>query len=523
VRTSAGLRRSRQAADAAESPIAGLGQFRPMRQAAEVEYAPGTKFGENAGVAYAPITPRGESWLARLPRNAWATAALLVSAFFFRLWVGLAIGLSRDDAKQVYLSGLKYYLTGAWPYFGADVDWRRSVQVPGALQALVVGLPFYVAPVPEAPFVVLNLLSFSSVCLLAWYAARRLPHVPRVLIWAWLLTAPWTLDESTYVYNPSYVLTGATIFFIGALETYPTTRRGLLSLSLANFMMGFGLLWVMQFHMSYAILLPYAAASLIVQLRDTKTGRAKPLLAFAAGAAVIGIFLLPTCLRYGWHVVASETAAMIQPNPRNLSLHWRYSFDILARFVSFATYQTAGFVGGNVHERLRFLADFFWLAPVILLVTAAGIVQVVAIIWMALFTKKPAVPEWRAMRLLFAVTILLLYAGFAFCRKVPRSHTFYVTFPVAMLFSLYCWNEFLQRRAGQAVAAALIALGIVFQVTFVIHKSTEHPWALERQEIERALKIGDYQESAFSAWTPRGKRRLLEAAEPRTFGHLPGR
>ncbi len=469
-----------------------------MSQAAEAQYAPGANFGKNAAVASAGIPQCGESWLTRLGRNRWATAALLASAFLFRLWVGLAIGLSRDDAKHVYLSGLKYYLTGAWPYFGADVDWVRSVKVPGALQALVVGLPFYVAPIPEAPFVVLNLLSFASVCLLAWYAARRLPGVPSALIWAWLLTAPWTLDESTYVYNPSYVLTGATLFFIGALETYPATRGGLVSPPLANFMMGFGLLWVTQFHMSYAILLPYAAVSLIVQLRGTETGtgRAKLLLAFAAGAAVTGVFLLPTCLRYGWHVVASETAAMIQSNPRNLSVHWRYSFDILARFVSFATYQTAGFVGGNVNQRLRFLADFFWLAPVILLVTAAGIAQVIAIVWMALFTKKPAVPEWRAMRLLFGVTILLLCASFAFCRKVPRSHTFYVTFPVAMLFSLYCWNEFLQRRVGQTVAAVLIALGLVFQVAYVIDKLTKHPWALDRVEIVRALNGEDYQHYA---------------------------
>jgi hypothetical protein len=443
-------------------------------------------------VAYDGIQRRGEAWFTRLPWTTWASAALLASVFLFRLWVGLAIGLAHDDAKQVYLIGLKYYLTGAWPYFGADVDWGHAIQIPGALQGLVVGLPFYLAPVPEAPFVVLNLLSFSSVCLLAWYAARRLPRVPAALIWAWLLTAPWTLDESTYVYNPSYVLTGANLFFVGALETYPATRRGLLSLPLANFMVGFGLFWVMQFHMSYVIILPYAAVSLVLQFRETKIDRTKLLLAFAAGAAVTGAFLLPTCLRFGWTFAATQTAAMVQANPRNFSIHWAHSFDILARFVSFATFETAGFVGGNVDERLRFLTDFFWLAPVILLVTAVGIVQVIAMMWMALFASKPGVPEWRAMRLLFAVTILLLYASFAFCRKVPRSHTFYVTFPVAMLFSLYCWNEFLQRRAGQAVAAALIALGIVFQVAYVIHKSTNHPWALDRLEIERALNGGDY-------------------------------
>jgi hypothetical protein len=37
-----------------------------------------------------------------------------------------------------------------------------------------------------------------------------------------------------------------------------------------------------------------------------------------------------------------------------------------------------------------------------------------------------------------------LYLGFAFSRKPPHAHTFYVTLPVAMLFSVYCWNEFLQ-------------------------------------------------------------------------------
>jgi hypothetical protein len=463
-----------------------------VRDTAEARRAPGTNLGMNAGMAYEGIARPGTTWSFPWPWTTWGAAALLASAFLFRLWVGLAIGLSHEDAKQVYLIGLKYYLTGAWPYFGADVDWTRSVQVPGALQGLVVGLPFYVAPVPEAPFVLLNLLSFSSVCLLAWYAARRLPRVPAALIWAWLLTAPWTLDESTYVYNPSYVLTGANLFFIGALETYPTMRRGLLSPFLANFMMGFGLFWVMQFHMSYAILLPYAAVSLLVQLRETKTDRTKLLLAFAAGAAVTGAFLLPTCVRFGWTVAAQETAAMIQPNPQNLPIHWANGFDILARFLSFACFETAGFVGGSVQERLRFLADFLWLSPVLLLVTAVGIVQVIAMMWMALFAEKPGVPEWRAMRLLFGVTILLLYVGFAFCRKVPHSHTFYVTFPVAMLFSLYCWNEFLQRRTGQAIAAVMIALGIVFQVTFVIHMSTNHPWALDRLEIERALNAGDY-------------------------------
>ena len=76
------------------------------------------------------------------------------------------------DPRQVYLIGLKSYLTRTWPYFGADVF--PQVQVPGALQGLSIALPLYLFRVPEAPFVFLNLLSFLGLCLLAWTRARDL-------------------------------------------------------------------------------------------------------------------------------------------------------------------------------------------------------------------------------------------------------------------------------------------------------------------------------------------------------------
>src|SRR5437588_656367 len=150
---------------------------------------------------------------------------LLLCAFLFRLSFGLCSQFWADDERQVYLIGLKFYSTGAWPYFGPDVS--SGVQVPGALQGLLTGLPLFAAHVPEAPFVLLNLLSFASLCLFAWYCTRRLPGSPAWFVWGWLLTAPWTLNFSTHVVNPSYVLPGGILFFVGALETYPATRRGL--------------------------------------------------------------------------------------------------------------------------------------------------------------------------------------------------------------------------------------------------------------------------------------------------------
>src|SRR5258707_9328765 len=104
-------------------------------------------------------------------------SGLLLLAFLFRLAFGLCSQFLDDDTKQIYLLGLKFYTTKTWPYFGPDVT--QTIQIPGALQGLMVGLPFYVLPIPEAPYLLLNILSFSSLCFFAWYCAKRLPEIPK--------------------------------------------------------------------------------------------------------------------------------------------------------------------------------------------------------------------------------------------------------------------------------------------------------------------------------------------------------
>jgi len=177
------------------------------------------------------------------------TALTLVGVFAFRLAFGLSSEFFFEDETQIYLIGLRYFATGRWPYFGADVVWTKS-EIPGALQGLLVGLPLRLAPWPEAPFVLLNVLSFSALAAFAWYISRRLPSLPKWLVWGWFMTVPWTLQFSTHVINPSYVLAGAVVFFIGFLEAVPTLSIGLVRPAAAFFMMGTGLMWVMQLHMS---------------------------------------------------------------------------------------------------------------------------------------------------------------------------------------------------------------------------------------------------------------------------------
>ena len=214
-----------------------------------------------------------------------------LALFAFRLAVGLSNEFFFEDETQIFLMGLRYYATGAWPYFGPDVVWTKS-QIPGALQALLVGLPLRIVPVPEAPFVFLNLVSLAALAGFAWYVTRRLPSLPKWLVWGWLMTLTWTLEFSTHVINPSYVLAPALVFFIGFFEAVPTFRRGIVSPAMAFFMMGAAISWILQVHMSWPLLLPYAAIALVSRWSDGVPSAIRHTGAWAAGLLVFGVFLI---------------------------------------------------------------------------------------------------------------------------------------------------------------------------------------------------------------------------------------
>ena len=392
--------------------------------------------------------------------------ALLAAAFLFRLGFGLCSQFWADDERQVYLIGLKFYSTGAWPFFGPDV--AAGVQVPGALQGLLVGLPLAIVHAPEAPFVLLNLLSFASLCLFAWYCVRRLQRTPRWFVWGWLLTAPWTLNFSTHVVNPSYVLPGALLFFVGFLETLPSTRRRLVPAWCANLSMGFALFWVMQLHLSWVVLVPFLAASIYFQIRERGRKGLAPLVWLACGAVLTGSLLAPTFLKYGLTGGTGDAEAMVAPNASNVARVLNPVEGIPARFLSLASMELARFVGRNTAERVAFLRENLWLAPLAVFLGVVGLLQPAAMIvlW---FRRRGAPDDWRQVKVLALSTVLLLCALFLFTPKAPASHTFYVTFPVAALYGFYCWDALFERRAWRVFAAVILACGVVFHAALAAH------------------------------------------------------
>ena len=116
-------------------------------------------------------------------RRRWTAWGLALAALFaFRLFFGLSREFFFEDETQIFLMGLRHYATGQWPYFGPDVVWTKS-EIPGALQSVLISVPLWILPVPEAPFVLLNLLSFGTLAWFAWYICQRLPSLPAWLVW----------------------------------------------------------------------------------------------------------------------------------------------------------------------------------------------------------------------------------------------------------------------------------------------------------------------------------------------------
>lgn len=415
--------------------------------------------------------------------------SLLLLAFLFRLGFGLCSQFLDEDTKQIYLIGLKFYTTGAWPYFGPDVT--HTIQIPGALQGLVVGLPLYVLPMPEAPYLLLNVLSFAGLCFFAWYCCQRLPEIPKWFVWTWLLTAPWTLNLSTHIFNPSYVLPAAILFFVGAIETYPFLSSGLISRRWSNFFMGFGLFWIMQFHLSWVVLVPYVAVSFYFQFKQLGRGVFASIAWFAAGALLPASVLLPTFIKFGLSAGMGGTGETVAFNSGNLLRHLNIVEGVLGRFLSFASFELPRFIGANTAARMAFLRENPWLIPFAVVLTLVGILQCVAmlLLW---FRKKHAHPEWKAVKYFTLATVLLLYVSFLFSMKSPVSHTFYVTFPVVMLYSLYCWSEFLSKPRWQQAAAVFLACGLLFNIGLAVNNFKHVSIYRERAKVAEAIKSNDY-------------------------------
>ena len=422
-------------------------------------------------------------------RSAGRWFAVLAAVFAFRLLFGLSREFFFEDETQIFLLGLRYHATGAWPFFGPDVVWTKS-EIPGALQALLVGIPLNVAPIPESPFVLLNLLSCAALAALAWYTCAQLPRAPRWLIWGWFLTIPWTLQFSAHVINTSYILPGAIVFFLGFFETLPSLSLRRLPPPVAHALMGAALMWVVQIHMSWPLLAPFLLVAWLSRRSEGAAALAMNAAACGAGALLPGLLLLPTLVQYGLQAGSGGVLRNIHPHGVN---PW-IIVTTLARLLSFASLEISRFIATDGAKRLEFFARHMWLAPAAAIIWAVGVLQP---LWMLVDVMRPPRlwpasmprPQWRALRYLVAGSVLLVYASYWFVMEPPQAHAFYVLSPIALVFAAFWWTFFVDSPRARVVAAGVLALNVCFHAGLAWTQAPELSLYKNRAVVVAAIQL----------------------------------
>ena len=406
----------------------------------------------------------------------------LLLVFLLRCLYGTTI-FSGEDAFQVYLIGLKWYTTGVFPYWGPDVVYTVS-QIPGSLQGILVGGPFFVIPIPEAPFLLLNLLSLIAICYLGWYFKKRIPNTPDWLLLTWLFFAPWTLGYSAHIENPSYLLFASVLFFIAIWETFPMYSERLIPTKWSFFSLGFALFWVMQLHLSWVLMVPFIAGAFVFEYTREKSIKTE-FLYFVIGALVSASTLIPFWMEFGMGEYGG-TEQNIRLNLENiLKLP-----NIAARVISYSCGETVHFIGSNHEERLAFLKTHLWAAAFVVVFTLLGLLQFV---WqtISLFQKR-SLPEWPKVKMLFIAGIALVYLAYLFSDQPPKPHAMYLMLPLSLWYSLYCFQHWFRSRIFNIIAIVFVVSGIIFQVALACKNSVKYGLKLKREQVIRAMERKDY-------------------------------
>lgn len=427
----------------------------------------------------------------RLPLRSWYF--LLPLVLILRILYGSA-RFGVDDALQIFLIGFKYYTHGVFPYWGPDVVYTAS-QIPGALQGLLTGAPLWIWPSAWAPLILLNLLSFSALGVFAWYISRRFPALPTWLPWLWVLMTPWSLQYSTHIENPSYVLAIAALFWTAVLDLSPVYERPLLPARLCFFVLGCSLGCMVQLHLSWVLLPPYIAWCLWTH-RQRASSDYRALACLILGLLLPLLGLLPGILTFGRQFGGGAE--------HNLVLNWDNALMApvtILRFFSYSTYEVLRFAGNHVVERLHFLNIYAWAAPFTVFLFMVGMLQLIWLIWC--FFQKNETPGWTQARRLTGLTLLFLCTIQVFSVAKPWPHTYIALFPLSVWYSFYCYAPLSSRRWFKPLAILVLGSGAIFQLARAMSLYPQYGIGRYKEALEKGFAHRDYtfvglrRESAF--------------------------
>ena len=409
---------------------------------------------------------------------------LILALFLFRLLYGLASEFWSSDEFQIYLIGLKSFTTKTWPFYGPDIVYTNS-QIPGALQGLLVSLPFYIAKIPESPTIFLNILSFISLSFFANYITKRIKGIPVWIVWVLVMTTTWTMVFTTKVSNPSYAIVFSIPFFVCILDLLKIYKTPVINPKIAFFILGISTTLIMQLHMSWVLLIPYTGIVFLLRIKTNIKQQLVKLGLYMFGIIIGALTLIPTLLNP--QITGGKLDSNIVLNLDN----WSNLPAILLKFLSFASYELPYMLGANNEQRFSVIKEQIWMSPVAVFLLIMGFAQIALFIYS--FFIKNLSDEFKKIKWLIFGSVLLLYVSFFFSIKGPSPHTFYILAPIPIFFSFYCYQWLIAKKSFVLKILKVMAIcGIIFHIGLGIYQFQHKSLYKDRAKIVQALDKMDY-------------------------------
>ena len=288
---------------------------------------------------------------------------------------------------------------------------------------------------------------------------------------------------TTRVINLSYMLAFSIPFFVAFWEAIPLYRDKIIPARLCFFLMGLTIALVMQLHLSFVLLVPLAGVAFFFQFREDRRNMPVLSVCFLAGFLAGIATLIPTLAVYG-----IDGTGGVEQNIRPGSSKWLDILLMIPRFFYFAAFQIH-FMFPDPWSYL--MEKNFWLFGVAAVLEIVGWVQIVLFMGAFFFSRQG--PEWMGVRRLTACVLVMLCFSFLFSIKGPESHTFFILFPLAMLYSFHCYRDWMRwfPWTRQFLAFFLIA-GFIFHIGIGLDGLPRRSLYKDRGTVVKAIEKKDY-------------------------------
>jgi hypothetical protein len=395
--------------------------------------------------------------------------------------------LDNGDESHIYLLGLKFFTSHNFPCWGPDIVYTSSY-LPGGMQGVLVGLPFFVWPHPFAPYLFLFVILSVALIYLSAYATRLFPELPKWFVYALIALSPFSIHTGLKIINPAYVLCFGIPFFLSFIEVLGIFKTSYIHPKWRFFWMGLGVTAVLQLHASWIVLLLLLIFAGAFTLYTSKNKRENISLAlFGIIGLVSGaLTLLPTLYQFG--------LASVFVQGKNAFFDISHLTDIPAViywFLMVGGYDMNSFFGS--YQLTAFVESRSYLSAFL-----TALLQISGILFVLFQLVALSFRKWRIFmkenrRFLFLLLIIniALICMYLFSRVRPSAHAIIILFPLSILYFLwFLRNVFLTTKIKPVHFIAFFSIVTLYYI-IVIDRTDHLPSLGFREKAFEAISNGD--------------------------------